>query len=328
MSRLIQAVFSILLVTAAQTYEHFGPFHTCTLTIITAESITAAALFETAYTAPPDVEPTITPPIDEVSSSARDDSSTLQASLSQTNAPSSSSTSVPRASSQESNIFGEPSNSQLPPAQTESPNISSNTVPPEPSSAGPLTTTAQSGQSSSGDGEGVTETTESPADITENVQLPSGISVLPSGSGVVLPNGETLRPGSATTVNGIPVSILPTESAIIVGGTETVPLGPSPTDFIVLPNGETLTPGVLTTIAGVPVSLSLGATQIVANGSTFAISTTAPGEVGSYIWSGIGGAATSSSPAQYTGGAGSIPAKMRRKDSFIAFILGAVQILV
>ncbi|KAF1976708.1 hypothetical protein BU23DRAFT_528462 [Bimuria novae-zelandiae CBS 107.79] len=124
--------------------------------------------------------------------------------------------------------------------------------------------------------------------------LPNGFSILPSGSGVVLPNGQTLEPGAATIINGIPVSLSPSESFIAVEGSKTIPLVPAVTNGVVLPNGQTLQPGVLTTILGVPVSLSPDETAVVIDDSTIALASTAKGGIGSYVWSGIGAEATAS----------------------------------
>lgn len=124
---------------------------------------------------------------------------------------------------------------------------------------------------------------------TDSPELPSGFFVLPSGSGVVLPNSETLEPGSATKVDGVPISLSPSDGFIVVEGTKTIPLtsAPTATEDIVLPNGDTLEPGVRTTILGVPVSLSPGETEVVIGGSTVTLASTVSGDVGSYIWSGI-----------------------------------------
>ena len=77
---------------------------------------------------------------------------------------------------------------------------------------------------------------------------------------------------------------------------------------VILSNGATLLPGNATEANGVTVSLVSSATQLIVGSTTIALtggsaaSTTQPG-AGDYIWSGIrGGPATTSTPAQFTGG--------------------------
>lgn len=53
--------------------------------------------------------------------------------------------------------------------------------------------------------------------------LASSLSILPSGVGILLPNGQTLTPGGSTTINGVPISLSPSESQIVIAGS-TIPV--------------------------------------------------------------------------------------------------------
>ncbi|KAI9659022.1 MAG: hypothetical protein M1821_001982 [Bathelium mastoideum] len=133
------------------------------------------------------------------------------------------------------------------------------------------------------------------------------VSFATNGAGIVLPNGETLSAGQATTINGVPISLAPEENFIVDGsstipltvpaeeqsitlGSKTVPISyASDGQGIILPNGQTLHPGEVTTISGTTISLVPGETAVVVNGKT---ETLHPGAfttgVGSYIASGLG----------------------------------------
>lgn len=157
------------------------------------------------------------------------------------------------------------------------------------------------------------------------VQVSSGFSVLPSRSGVVLPNGQTLGPGSATTVSGTLWSLSPSESVIIIGGSSTISL---PTQAnVVLPNGQTIIPGVLTTVSGVPISLSADKIQAVVNGSTISLASTALDGLGSYLWGGLGIGASTSGPAQPTGGADRLIGHKGGYRGFVGIILSLIQFM-
>ena len=118
------------------------------------------------------------------------------------------------------------------------------------------------------------------------------ISYVPSGAGIVLPNGATIAPGSAASYNGQQVSLASSGSALVAGGS-TIPLsGPVPTgpgssgtvniggqavsyskassgSGIVLGNGETIVPGAAAaTINGVPVSLAPGGSALAIGSNT------------------------------------------------------------
>lgn len=177
------------------------------------------------------------------------------------------------------------------------------------------------------------------------------ISYAPSSADLILPNGHTLRPGSATTYNGITISLASSAANEVIIGSSTVnlpaiavsatalpsatappsllghPISYAPSSAgIVLPNGETLAPGSATTISGTAVFLAKGETAVVVGSSTVALpppsgttlgshgtsgmqsATRAPagsgsggsqttGGLGDYIASGIGGVASSSGNA-------------------------------
>ena len=133
-------------------------------------------------------------------------------------------------------------------------------------------------------------------------KLPAGYLSLPSasGSGIVLPNGQTLRPGSATTVNGVPVSLASAASFLVVSGTtiglsavtgmpqgyEVLPSGSG----VLLPNGATLRPGVATTVDGVEVSLGAESSVVVFGGKTVAASSVSGGGASEATGTGTGAA--------------------------------------
>ncbi|KAK8207969.1 hypothetical protein M8818_004222 [Zalaria obscura] len=151
------------------------------------------------------------------------------------------------------------------------------------------------------------------------------LSHAPSSAGLVLPNGETLLPGSATTYHSVEIS-LPSSQTVVVVGTSTIPLPFSRTSIIstvyptvqttplilgqplsyapssagiVLPNGVALAAGSATTIHGTVVSLAISQTAVVAGSSTISLfshsvgqatttTTTTTTGLGSYIASGVG----------------------------------------
>ncbi|ORY18321.1 hypothetical protein BCR34DRAFT_582959 [Clohesyomyces aquaticus] len=120
---------------------------------------------------------------------------------------------------------------------------------------------------------------------TEIAQIPQ------SGVGIILPNGGRLFLGSVTTINGIPISLSPSNSVLVIDGSTTI----LPTSgFIALSDGQSLAPVL------VPQSPSSVPGISGVNSPT---TSAARGEdVGSFIYSGIGGFPTSSQPAQFTGG--------------------------
>jgi hypothetical protein len=156
--------------------------------------------------------------------------------------------------------------------------------------------------------------------------LPPNFVDLLSAPGIVLPNGDTLSPGAVTVVSGVTVSLSPFETEAVIGDT-TVPLATTSTNAVVLPGGQTLTPGVLTTIRGVTVLLASSPTAIIIDGNTVMLTASASSGIGSYIWSGLGGATSSSTPAQYTGGADgrSFDQKL---ESWMIIIVAIVQVII
>lgn len=123
----------------------------------------------------------------------------------------------------------------------------------------------------------------------------------------MLPNGETLAPGVATNVGGVDISLAPSASVVVVGGSRTVELAPASevTGGVVLPDGETLRPGVGTRIGGVEVSLAQGGTRVVVGGSTVAVTATGTG-VGEAVWSAVSarGSVTGKASKTESGGEG------------------------
>lgn len=103
--------------------------------------------------------------------------------------------------------------------------------------------------------------------------------------------------------------------------------GPTTVSGVVLPNGQTLAPGVVTTINGVPISLAPFGTIVVIDGSTITIPTSAPGGIGSYILSGIGGGESTSSPAQFTGGAKGLPGG-KKSEGLLGVLAGLMLMLM
>ncbi|ORX94932.1 hypothetical protein BCR34DRAFT_205159 [Clohesyomyces aquaticus] len=112
-------------------------------------------------------------------------------------------------------------------------------------------------------------------------QPSSTIRVLPSSAGVLLPNGETLAPGSATTISGTPFSLRTSSgaTALIVGGVQLPIYPPVPTlppgysllpsgAGLVMPNGQILPAGSATTLGGTTISLASLGSSIVIGSST------------------------------------------------------------
>ncbi|KAF2095270.1 hypothetical protein NA57DRAFT_60005 [Rhizodiscina lignyota] len=120
---------------------------------------------------------------------------------------------------------------------------------------------------------------------------PEGSSANP-GNGVVI-GGQTIQPGQATTINNVPVSVGPSGSALVVGGSSTVNLqggagapqtvnvGGSPLPVHVAPTpvpgssgqgvvigGQTLQPGQTGSVNGVPVVVGSGGSSLVVGGTS------------------------------------------------------------
>lgn len=110
--------------------------------------------------------------------------------------------------------------------------------------------------------------------------LPPGFSLLPSGAGLVIPNGQTLQAGSATTLDGMTISLASLGSSVVIGSS-TIELSPSsvlPPDYsvlpsggILLPNGGTLTPGQATVVSGESVSFAASNSALIFGSTTVAV---------------------------------------------------------
>lgn len=194
-----------------------------------------------------------------------------------------------------------------PSSSQQAPPVSSQASPPKP------TTTVQAPSNQGGPSVVATPTTPHPGTGTviiggSTIAVPAssalngiapisvGASVIPisyatgSASGIVLPNGGTLPPGSVTVYSGVTISLVPSETAIVVGGS-TIPLAPvtaaaAPASIlvgssyipityatasgggIVLPNSQTLQPGSATVYNGVTISLSPSETAIIIGTNT------------------------------------------------------------
>ena len=92
-----------------------------------------------------------------------------------------------------------------------------------------------------------------------------------------MPNGETLKPGADTTVNGVVVSLAASVSALVISGV-TMDLAPATTAQaallqgfsvlpggvgVVLPNGKTLSVNGETMVGGVSVALKSSGVMVV-----------------------------------------------------------------
>ena len=141
---------------------------------------------------------------------------------------------------------------------------------------------------------------------TQALQIPQPVTI---GSSVYTANsasqyiigGQTLSPGSAITVSGTPISLVPSASAVVIAGvtqalmassvltTPTLPLltigssvytANSASQYVI--GSQTLSPGSVITLSGTPISLAPSATALVIAGITKSLSqpsnsiTTAP----------------------------------------------------
>lgn len=163
--------------------------------------------------------------------------------------------------------------------------------------------------------------------------LPPGGSSGADGSANNFPaftfQGQTLSPGNAATFGGSPVSELPGQDGVVIDGTQTVlvsdgqattiqqsGLGPftfSRSGSVLIVDGQTLSPGQHITAGQTTVSLAqstgvlyvngvattLAGPSITIGGTVYTAPTgasTSGGDLGGYIYSGIGGSGTSESP--------------------------------
>ncbi|KAF2814038.1 uncharacterized protein BDZ99DRAFT_473163 [Mytilinidion resinicola] len=147
-----------------------------------------------------------------------------------------------------------------------------------------------------------------------------------SGGGIVLPGGATLSPGIVTTINGVGISLAPSETAVVVGGSTIIlPVSAAasfPSVFaiqvgssvitaafasasgggVVLPGGATLSPGAVTTINGVGVSLAPSETAVVVGGSTVVLPVPATPSFPSIFTIQVGSSAITAAFASASGG--------------------------
>ena len=162
--------------------------------------------------------------------------------------------------------------------------------------ATPLEPNGQAGPTANGNGapSAQAEVSNSPTEVVGTVGSQT-IGIGPSS--VVVVGTQTLSPGGpAITVDGTPVSLAPSATAIVIGGTTsklpqavTTAAAPPPvltigsttltanaaTQFLVAP-GQTLTPGGAVTVSGTVISLAPSASFLVIGGSTQLLPTATP----------------------------------------------------
>ena len=184
---------------------------------------------------------------------------------------------------------------------------------------------------------------------------------LPSntGQGVILPGGTTLAPGSVVTFQGQTLSLAPGGSSIVVaasGSQSTIALytpaatnaaqetvlsvGSSPYTIayvtaseggVVLPGGQTLLPGSTTVVDGTTLSLGPQGTELVVGTSTVPLqpaqttdadtSTTSSGTGGN-------GPSPTSTPEEFTAGAGRNVDGWRSGAGFAAAVVAILQVVL
>ena len=167
--------------------------------------------------------------------------------------------------------------------------------------------------------------------------------------------GQTLSPGNAATFGGSPVSEAPDRDGIVIDGTRTVQvsdgqattiqqsgLGPftvSRSGSVLIVDGQTLSPGQQVTAGQTTVSLAQSTGVLYVNGAATTLAgpsitiggtvytaptdvSTSGGDLGGYIYSGIGGSSASGSPQESgsANGTGTTPStgsgsRMRRLES-------------
>ncbi len=104
----------------------------------------------------------------------------------------------------------------------------------------------------------------------------------PITPGPLVIHGQTLTPGGVITISNTPISLPTSGSALIIGGSDTIPLGSAQTISIgsrpleisqagasagIIVDGQTLTPGGVITIANTPISLPTSGASVVIGGS-------------------------------------------------------------
>jgi len=187
---------------------------------------------------------------------------------------------------------------------------------------------------------------------------PSGADQAANSPPVFTFDGQTLSPGDAATFGGSPVSEAPDKDGIVIDGSQTVlvsdgqvttiqqsGLGPvtiSRSGSFLLVDGQTLSPGQQVTAGQTTVSLAQSTGVLYVNGAATTLAgpsitiggtvytaptgaSTSSGDLGGYIYSGIGGSETSGSSQNNSGSAnetGSVTpstgsgSRMRRWDAY------------
>jgi len=188
---------------------------------------------------------------------------------------------------------------------------------------------------------------------------PSGAVQAANSPPVFTFNGQTLSPGNAATFGGSPVSEAPDGDGVVIDGTQTVlvsdgqvttiqqsglgPLTVSRSGSILVVDGQTLSPGQQIIAGQTTFSLAQSTGVLYVNGAATTLAgpsitidgtvytapadaSTSGGDLGGYIYSGIGGSETSGSSQNNSGSAnetGSVTpstgsgSRTRRWDSYI-----------
>ena len=175
------------------------------------------------------------------------------------------------------------------PIATPNPNINQDT-PPEPQRA-PYYLVSLAPSASAVVVNGITSPMPNPANAGTSpiVTINSQPTTLGAVSGLAVDGQNVVAGAPAATIQGIPVSLAPSASAVIVDGS-TTPLSPGQTPVIALGSqlvtasptsqyvlgGHTLVPGAAAiTISGTPISVPMDGNAVVVGGSTVAIPDTA-----------------------------------------------------
>ena len=165
---------------------------------------------------------------------------------------------------------------------------------------------------------------------------PSGVDQAANSPPVFTFDGHSLSPGNAATYGGSLVSEAPDQDGIVIDGTQTVlvsegqvttvrqsGLGTSTVSrsgSVLIVNGQTLSPGQPITTGQTTVSLAESTGVLYVNGDATtlvgpsitirstvytaqAVASTSAGDLGGYIYSGVGGSATSGSSSNSNGSA-------------------------
>ena len=128
------------------------------------------------------------------------------------------------------------------------------------------------------------------------LSLANGLSVTANSASAFVIGSQTLTPGGVITIAGTPVSLAPSASFAVIGGSTQI-LQPAPTNapaVLPLANGfitansasafvigsQTLTPGGVITLSGTPISLAAAGSYVVVGTSTIPLATAAPSSAG------------------------------------------------